>query len=88
MGGILSIFSRGNGDANIPDWNFNPENSTPTEAELSLHERLSEHLHHTDKLLDSLQRYEGCGDVIRKAISNPTEESQEEAWQAVQPAVA
>lgn len=88
MGGLLSLLGRGSGDSSIPDLNFDPENSVPTEDELSLHGRVSALLLPTDTLLDSLRRYEGCGDLIRKAISNPTEDSQEEAWQAVQPAVA
>src|SRR6266542_5274322 len=62
--------------------------ATPTQEELSLHGHVSALLQPTDALLDSLRSYEGCGDLIRKAISNPTSDNEDEAWQAVQPAVA
>ncbi|CAG8806749.1 18851_t:CDS:2, partial [Racocetra persica] len=76
------------GDTTVPDLNLDFENATPTQAELTLHEHISTLLQPTETLLDSLRRYEGCGDLIRKAISNPTPDNEEEAWQAVQPVVA
>ncbi|CAG8516114.1 11125_t:CDS:2 [Paraglomus brasilianum] len=88
MGSLLSHLSRGSGDAAIPDLNIDLENATPTPAELALYGHVSTLLRPTTTLLDSLRRYEGCGDLIRKAISNPTPENEEEAWQAVQPADA
>ncbi|RIA95827.1 hypothetical protein C1645_688549 [Glomus cerebriforme] len=89
MGSILSHLSgRGSGDATVPDLNLDLESATPTQEELNLYEHVSELLRPVNGLLDSLRRYEGCGDLIRKAISNPTPDNEEEAWQAVQPAVA
>ncbi|CAG8659731.1 614_t:CDS:2, partial [Scutellospora calospora] len=67
---------------------FNVLDATPTQAERALYEQVSTLLRPTETLLDSLRRYEGCGDLIRKAISNPTPDNEEEAWQAVQPVVA
>ena len=64
------------------------KDATPTQEELGLYKHVSELLKPADTLLDSLRRYGGCGDLIRKAISNPTPDNEEEAWQAVQPAVA
>jgi len=86
MGSILSHL-RGN-DSTVPDLNLDLENATPTQEELSLYIHVSELLRPADTLLDSLRRYGGCGDLIRKAISNPTPDNEEEAWQAVQPVVA
>jgi hypothetical protein len=40
-----------------------------------------------DRLLDSLRSYSGCGEYIRKAISSPSRESEEAAWNAVCPSV-
>ncbi|CAG8691281.1 14835_t:CDS:2 [Cetraspora pellucida] len=91
MGGILSIFCKIGGDTTVPDLNLDFEtgfDATPTQAELTLYEHVSTLLQPTETLLDSLRRYEGCGDLIRKAISNPTSDNEEEAWQAVQPVVA
>ncbi|GES87197.1 protein FAM49B-like [Rhizophagus clarus] len=88
MGIILSHFSsRVNGDATVPDLNLDLENATPTQEESDLYGHVSELLRPVNDLLDSLRHYEGCGDLIRKAISNPTSDNEEEAWQAVQPAV-
>lgn len=86
MGSILSHF-RG-ADATVPDLNLDLENAIPTQEELDLHGRISELLRPANTLLNSLRDYKGCGDLIRKAISNPTTDNEEEAWQAVQPAVA
>ncbi|KAG9286574.1 hypothetical protein G9A89_005342 [Geosiphon pyriformis] len=88
MGLVLSHLGKGSGDAMVPDLNLDLENATPTQAELGLYGHVSTLLRPTDALLDSLKRYEGCGELIRKAISNPTPDNEEEAWQAVQPAVA
>lgn len=88
MGVILSLFCKWSGDTTIPDLNLDLESAMPTEAELALYEHVSDVLQPTETLLDSLRRYEGCGDLIRKAISNPTPDNEEEAWQAVQPVVA
>lgn len=87
MGSILSSFSKGN-DSLVPDLNLDLENATPTQEEFDLHKRVSSLLQPTDTLLNSLRNYQGCGELIRKAISNPTPENEEEAWKAVQPAVA
>ncbi|CAI2162811.1 7298_t:CDS:2 [Funneliformis geosporum] len=65
-----------------------PVHATPTQEEFDLHKRVSSLLQPTDTLLNSLRNYQGCGELIRKAISNPTPENEEEAWKAVQPAVA
>ncbi|CAJ0905196.1 3665_t:CDS:2, partial [Entrophospora sp. SA101] len=88
MGSILSHLSKGNGVASMPDLNLDLENAIPTETELALYQHVSALLQPTDVLLDSLRLYEGCGDLIKKAISNPTPDNEEEAWQAIQPAVA
>ena len=64
------------------------QDAIPTQEELDLHGRISELLRPANALLNSLRDYKGCGDLIRKAISNPTTDNEEEAWQAVQPAVA
>jgi len=48
---------------------------------------ISEVLNEASSILDQVSRYEGCEDLIRKAITNPSPETEEAAWQAVKPAV-
>ncbi|KAL1924191.1 uncharacterized protein VTP21DRAFT_7226 [Calcarisporiella thermophila] len=38
-------------------------------------------------ILESARKYQNCGDPIRRAISDPTIENEEHAWNAVQPSV-
>ena len=39
------------------------------------------------EILDQLKNYKGCEEFIRKAITTPNAENEEEAWKAVLPAV-
>ncbi|CAH1762566.1 10140_t:CDS:2 [Entrophospora sp. SA101] len=88
MGALLSNLLRGSSDVTIPDLNIDFENPIAKEEERSLHIKISRLLQPTDTLLDSIRQYQGCGELIKKAISNPTPDNEEEAWQAVKPAVA
>lgn len=42
----------------------------------------------TDAVLKSLKQYTGCGELIRKAISTPNRQNEEEAWNALCPSVS
>lgn len=58
-----------------------------TEAEKEIHANVSAVLNKGPGILERLSGYQGCEEFIRKAITNPGPESEEEAWEAVLPAV-
>jgi len=63
------------------------ENSAPSESEQELYDSCNEVLSRGPAILNALLAYKGCEEHIRKAITNPTPESEEAAWEAVLPAV-
>lgn len=85
MGNIFSIF--GSGD-NIPDVILDLECTTSKPDEVDIYKYASEILRPTEAVLKSLKQYSGCGELIRKAISTPNRQNEEEAWNALCPSVA
>jgi len=63
------------------------EKAAPSEGEADLHGMVDTVLKANVKIIDELKGYAGCGDLIRKAISTPSEETETAAWNAILPAV-
>jgi len=64
------------------------ENAKPaTDEEKQIYDTVSAILNKGPVILEKLQKYPGCEDAIRKAITNPGAEMEEAAWNAVLPAV-
>ncbi|KAI3655021.1 hypothetical protein MP228_000401 [Amoeboaphelidium protococcarum] len=64
------------------------ENAKPMPEEQQLYDQVNKKMAGCPQLLDSLKNYSGCGEQIRKAISTPSKQAEEEAWAAVCPAVS
>ncbi|KAI8849608.1 hypothetical protein BC829DRAFT_416657 [Chytridium lagenaria] len=89
MGALLALLRGGGANEEPPiDVNVDLEAARPTPDENQLFAYASESLNATQYLLDLLRGYQGCGDAIRKAISNPSRETEEAAWNVVSPAVS
>ncbi|KAJ3429319.1 hypothetical protein M0813_08495 [Anaeramoeba flamelloides] len=84
MGAVLSVFNKNTSIELFLDL----ENSEPqTEKELEIYNQASEILNQSSTVLEDFQNYKGCGQQIRKAISEPSEENELLAWEAVLPLV-
>jgi hypothetical protein len=89
MGGIFSMI-KGSGPSSSDDLtaSFTIDLSAqPNNQEIAIYQLLSDILGPSEKVLESLKTYTGCGDWIRKAISQPSQESEAAAWEQVSPAV-
>jgi hypothetical protein len=65
------------------------ENAKPTENEESVHAQVAEVLKKAKDIEEKLRCYQGAGEPIRQAISQPkSEEVQANAWRIVCPLVA
>lgn len=84
MGQLLS-FIQGSDHAEQIFLDF--ENAQPGDEERDLHKAVGDVLGRGPVILDKLFKYAGCEDHIRKAIVNPGPETEEQAWEAVLPAV-
>jgi hypothetical protein len=60
-----------------------PSNETETQLFTEIQQKMKP----TSHLLDQLKNYSGCGEQIRRAISSPSKQTEDEAWKAVSPAV-
>ncbi|KAJ6252091.1 hypothetical protein M0813_14640 [Anaeramoeba flamelloides] len=58
-----------------------------TEKEIIIYKEASEVLNKATELLDEFKEYVGCGELIRKAISEPNEDNELAVWEAVIPLV-
>lgn len=58
-----------------------------SDAERAIHEQVARVLATGPQILTALTEYKGCEDFIRKAITSPSTENEEAAWNAVLPAV-
>ncbi|CAG0896780.1 unnamed protein product [Darwinula stevensoni] len=90
MGNLLRLLARDESNCCSPqkyDVYLDFENAQPTEEELPTHRETASVLQHSDYIIQELQQYKGAGKEIREAISNPTEETQQQAWRAVLPLV-
>lgn len=85
MGGLISYISAGNHSEDIF---LDFEKALPqTEEEKEIHANVSAVLNKGPDILERLSTYPGCEEFIRKAITNPSPEAEEETWEAVLPAV-
>eukprot|EP01086_Lenisia_limosa_P013278 TRINITY_DN4222_c0_g1_i4.p1 TRINITY_DN4222_c0_g1~~TRINITY_DN4222_c0_g1_i4.p1 ORF type:complete len:311 (-),score=91.08 TRINITY_DN4222_c0_g1_i4:62-994(-) len=62
-------------------------NPSPTEQEADLFNKASEKLNLAPEIIIQLQNYIGCGELIRKSITDNTEEAHSTAWEAIVPHV-
>lgn len=87
MGSLISYIKEGGGASEDIYLDF--ENAPPpeSEAEKQVYETVAEVLNKGPEILDRLTSYQGCEEYIRKAITNPSPETEEEAWANVLPAV-
>jgi len=87
MGIILSLGAEGSKRDPV-DLFLDFENAKPnTDEEKEIYANVAKVLDQAPHILKKLVEYTGCEEFIRKAITNPSPETEEEAWQAVLPAV-
>eukprot|EP01095_Lingulamoeba_sp_RSL-Kostka_P008688 TRINITY_DN2949_c0_g3_i2.p1 TRINITY_DN2949_c0_g3~~TRINITY_DN2949_c0_g3_i2.p1 ORF type:complete len:316 (+),score=106.42 TRINITY_DN2949_c0_g3_i2:171-1118(+) len=85
MGQLISYLSTGR---EAEDIFLDFENAEPeTDEEKEVHGIVGTVLDKGPDILERLSSYTGCEEFIRKAITNPSQESEEEAWNEVLPAV-
>ncbi|KAJ3156296.1 Protein fam49a [Irineochytrium annulatum] len=88
MGALLSILRGGGGDEQPPlDVSVDLEGARPSPAESQICSYAHDVLSSAPQMLEVLRNYQGCGDYIRQAISRPSRETEEAAWNVVSPAV-
>jgi len=86
MGNLLKVLQCK--DEVLQDSFLDFENAQPSEEERAAFDKVALTLSHAPSILTELQSYKGAGDVIRKAISNPSQpETQAEAWKVIIPLV-
>jgi len=83
MGSLVSILQ--NTNENNPDILLDFENPRPIPEEEQLYHYVVELLNRSNAILQSLRQYTGCGELIRKAISNPSPQTEEDAWNGLCP---
>jgi len=85
MGALLSLLTN---DARGSDIILDFEKAVPqTDEEKEIHAAVAAVLDKGPTILDLLQSYPGCEEFIRKAITTPTPDAEDSAWNAVLPAV-
>jgi len=85
MGQLLAAIREGRRSVEEVFLDF--DHCEPSDAERELWTQLNDVLKSGPALLQKLNAYKGCGESIRKAITNPTPESEAQAWREVLPAV-
>ncbi|CAB3384816.1 CYFIP-related Rac1 interactor B [Cloeon dipterum] len=92
MGKLLSLLARDDASNCCSPQKYDVyldfENAQPTESEQKTFAVVQQVLKNSETILNELQQYKGAGKEIREAISNPTDESQKRALQAVLPLVS
>mmetsp|Transcript_36704 Transcript_36704/g.57648 ORF Transcript_36704/g.57648 Transcript_36704/m.57648 type:complete len:313 (-) Transcript_36704:197-1135(-) len=86
MGAVISMFSDSKSNVSV-DFEIDFPNVAPTGDEQALWEKVDGVVSRGADVLAKLAEYKGCGEEIRQAISQPTEENEERAWTAILPAV-
>jgi len=71
----------------VPDLRVDLENAQPTPEEADTYAYVLNLLRPTSRILQQIREYQGCGESIRQAISSPSPQTEEAAWDAVCPAV-
>ncbi|KYR01262.1 FAM49 family protein [Tieghemostelium lacteum] len=84
MGQLLSFI---NGTDHAEQIFIDFENAQPSEDERELHKTVGDVLNRGPGIINSLLKYAGCNEFIRRAITNPGPETEDAAWEAVLPAV-
>jgi CYRIA/CYRIB Rac1 binding domain len=88
MGIILSTLSEGGGKREPVDIFLDFEKAQPeTDEEKEIYGTVAKVLDQRADILQKLKEYKGCEEFIRQAITNPSDESEEQAWASVLPAV-
>ena len=84
MGAILAKFNGGEkGEKIIIDF----ENVNPSAEEQEVWNKVDEALKKSPDIIKKIGEYQGCEELIRKAISQVTPENEEECWKALLPRV-
>jgi len=86
MGGLIALLS---GEKKMTiDIFLDFEAAAPqTDKEKEIHSQIADILSKAEQILDKLNSYKGCDELIRSAISKPTPESEKAAWEAILPSV-
>lgn len=88
MGNLLQVLKDRKGSKTDHDFYIDFESAKPTDAERSVYDQVQQVLDKSTGVLEALQGYQGAGDFIRGAISNPNDAAQQTAaWDAVCPLV-
>lgn len=85
MGKVMSLIASGQKSADEIFIDF--ENAQVSDHEREIYDVVSKVLERSGSVLQELLKYEGCEEKIREAITNPSPEAEEAAWEAVLPAV-
>ena len=83
MGQIFSSFKEKDAESAFIDF----EHCQPTPEERAVWDQVSAVLSGSNAILQSLYSYRGCDELIRQAITAPSPETEDAAWQAVLPRV-
>jgi hypothetical protein len=87
MGNIITI-GAGDSKRDPVELFLDFENAQPqTDEEREIYDVIAKVLDQAPAILQKLANYTGCEEFIRKAITNPSPETEDEAWNAVLPAV-
>ncbi|KAJ3272671.1 Protein fam49a [Terramyces sp. JEL0728] len=86
MGILLSIL-KGQGEANPIDIPID-FNAQPTPDEQQIYQQCAQAAKSYKEYIESIEKYTGCGEFIRQAISSPSKQNDDQAWEAVIPCVA
>jgi len=88
MGRLAQLLGGEATDKTAHDLFLDFEKAQPqSEEEKAIHAEVAKVLDKGPGILDKLFKYEGCEEFIRKAIINPSTDTEEGAWKAVLPAV-
>merc|ERR1712137_179762 len=84
MGALMSIIQ---GDPGAADFIFvDFENAQPSsDEERAVYDSVAAVLDESGAVLDKLRNYDGCEELIKKAIQEPSPETMDEAWEALLP---
>lgn len=84
MGALITLIQ---GDPGAADFVFvDFKNATPgTDEEKMVYENVGNVLSKSAGVLESLGKYEGCEELIKKAIQEPSPETMDAAWEALLP---
>lgn len=70
-----------------PDVFVDFENAKPTDNEMAIYLRVNSVLENSDNIIAELQRYNGCAEQVRVAMSQPNARNELDAFNALLPAI-